>query len=263
MTVDGVSFRQLVEALRRGETVRISGNAGSRLGSSMGVDLLRLGGRGGPTEATGKIVLDGNAGSRMGISMLRGTIYVSGQIEQPLGNVIETETDLCGYRKFISITEALEKGTTVLEPNIMEKSRLVICDGILRDTLGARNRVDKAIGVAEAGMSTGILMRAGLLDVSGCSGSNTGVLLSGGRIIIRGSTGDFTGAEMRKGEIFVGKNAGSFACARMRGGSVYAREGKAVPPAKERMLEPAEQAAVAKALCLNPLYAMMYKRLGL
>ncbi|MDD1751121.1 MAG: tributyrin esterase, partial [Methanothrix sp.] len=68
---------------------------------------------------------------------------------------------------------------------------------------------------------------------------------------------------MRGGEIIVEKSAGSFACAKIRGGSVYAREGKAVPPAKEHMLSSAEQANVAKALGLSPLYAMMYKRLGL
>jgi formylmethanofuran dehydrogenase subunit C len=262
-TIDGLSFRQLVQALQMGETIRIRGDAGNRLGSSLGVDLVRLGGKGGPMEATGKIVVDGDVGNRMGISMLRGAIYVSGQVLPPLGNAIETETDLSGYRKFISITEALEKGVTVREPNSMEESRLVIRDGILRETLGARNRVDKAICVDETGMSTGILMRAGLIDISSCSGNNTGVLLSGGRIVVRGSTGDFTGAEMRKGEIIVGKSAGSFACARMRGGSVYAREGKAVAPAKERMLSPAEQKTVAKALGLSPLYAMMYKRIGL
>ena len=84
-TVSGISFRQMVQALRRGETVEILGDAGSRLGSSLGVDLLRLGGKGGPIEATGKIIVDGNVGSHMGISMLRGAIYVSGEIKSPTG----------------------------------------------------------------------------------------------------------------------------------------------------------------------------------
>jgi len=92
----------LVEALRRGETVRIFGDAGSRLGSSMGVDLMRLGGKGGPIESTGNVIVDGDVGSRMGISMLRGAIYVSGRIDLPMGNVIEVECDRTGYRKFIS-----------------------------------------------------------------------------------------------------------------------------------------------------------------
>ena len=133
-TVSGISLRRMVEALSQGETVRITGDVGSRLGSSLGVDLIRLGGKGGPIETTGKIVVDGNVGSRMGISMLRGSIYVSGRVEPPLGNVIEVESDLTGFRKFISITEALEKGSMVQEPNILDKRGLIIRDGILRDT---------------------------------------------------------------------------------------------------------------------------------
>jgi len=57
----------------------------------------------------------------MGISMLRGSIYVTGRVESPLGNVVEVASDLTGYRKFVSITEALEKGIEVLEPNILGK----------------------------------------------------------------------------------------------------------------------------------------------
>ena len=107
--ISGVSLRRLVEALIQGETIKILGDVGSRLGSSLGVDLVRMGGKGGPFETTGKIVVDGNVGSRMGISMLRGSIYVSGKVETPWGNVIETESDLTGFRKFVSVTEALGK----------------------------------------------------------------------------------------------------------------------------------------------------------
>ena len=84
-TVSGISSAKMVEALRQGETVRIIGDVGSRLGSSLGVDLIRLGGKGGPIETTGKIVVDGDVGSHMGISMLRGSIYVSGRVASPLG----------------------------------------------------------------------------------------------------------------------------------------------------------------------------------
>ena len=38
------SLRQIVQSLREGERVNISGDVGSRLGSSLGVDLIRLGG---------------------------------------------------------------------------------------------------------------------------------------------------------------------------------------------------------------------------
>jgi formylmethanofuran dehydrogenase subunit C len=253
----------MVESLRNGETVSILGDAGSRLGSSMGVDLMRLGGKGGALENTGKIIVDGNVSSRMGISMLRGAIYVSGKVASPLGNAIEAESDLSGFRKFISITEALERSIPVLEPNYRDEQGLVIYDKALRDTVGARNPTGKRIRLlGDAGLSSGILMRSGLLDISGNTESNTGVLLCGGKIIVRGSSGDFTGAEMRSGEIIISENAGSYACAKMKGGSIYAKDGKPLPSAQARPLSPAEQAFVSKALGIVPFYAQMYKRFG-
>ncbi len=264
MEISGISLRKMVDALKKGETVRIKGDAGSRLGSSLGVDLIKLGGKGGPISETGKIIVDGDVGSRMGISIQRGAIYVSGSIEQPLGNVIEAETDLTGYRKYVSITDALENRLPVLGPNQHDERGILIADGILRDTVGARNTSDREIRVkGDAGMSTGILMRSGLIEVSGSSGSNTGVLMRGGRLVIKGSSGDFTGAEMRGGEIFIGENAGSFACAKMLGGAIYAKKGKPVPPAKSRPLSSAEQTAVARIFRISPLYAMMYCKLCL
>lgn len=263
-TVDGISLRQIVQALRQGETVKISGDVGSRLGSSLGVDLVRLGGKGGPVEGTGCLVVDGSAGSRLGISMLRGAIYVSGRIEEPLGNVIETDSDLAGYRKFVSITEALEKGWEVLEPNHLQGQDLFIEDGIIRDTLGARNPTARTIHLdGDAGMSTGILMRSGLIDVEGCAGENTAVLMQGGRMVVRGKTGDFTGAEMAGGEVFIEGDAGSFSCARMRGGAIYARRAMPVPPAKIHPLSPSERSLVARVLDLGPMQALMYSRFGL
>lgn len=263
-TVSGISLRQIVEALHQGETIKITGDVGSRLGSSLGVDLIRLGGKGGPIETTGKIVVDGNTGNRMGISMLRGSIYVSGRVDAPLGNVIEVESDLTGYKKFVSATEALEKGIKVLEPNILDERGLIIDDGILRDTLGARNPTGKTVRLqGDAGMSTGILMSSGQIEVLGDADRNTGVLMRGGRIVVRGNTGDFTGAEMRGGEVFIEGDAGSFTCARMRGGAVYAKEGKPLPPARAQMLNSSEQIKVAKALQIAPLYAMMYLKFGL
>ena len=232
-TVSGISFRKMVQALRQGETVCIQGDAGSRLGSSLGVDLLRLGGKGGPIDHTGRIIVDGDVGSHMGISMLRGTIYVSGEVMPPLGNVVQAESDLSGYRKFVSITEVLEKDLAILLPNEVSERGLAIKDGMIRDTLGARNPTCKEIIMqGDAGMSTGILMRSGLIEIEGDARANTGVLMQGGRIVVLGRTGDFTAAEMRAGEIIIDGDAGSFACARMRGGSVYARQGKSVPPAR-------------------------------
>jgi formylmethanofuran dehydrogenase subunit C len=263
-TVSGVSFRRMVQALRQGETVRISGDAGSRLGSSLGVDLMRLGGNGGPVEDTGKIIVDGDVGSHMGISMLRGAIYVSGEIKSPLGNVVQAPSDMTGYRKFVSATESMEKGLAILEPNVALESGLTICDGILRDTLGARNPTSKTIHLeGDAGMSTGILMRSGLIEIEGDAGQNTGVLLQGGRIVVSGRCGDFTGAEMRGGEIIVGGDAGSFACARMRGGAVYARNAKCLPPARVQMPSTQELSAIARALNVPLMHAMMYQKMCL
>ena len=263
-TVSGISFRKMVQALTRGETIKILGDAGSRLGSSLGVDLLRLGGKGGPVEGTGKIIVEGNVGSHMGISMLRGAIYVSGEIKPPLGNVVQVRSDLNGYRKFVSATEALEKSMHVLEPNTADKNGLTICDGILRDTLGARNPTDKTVRLqGDAGMSTGILMRCGLIDISGDAGPNTGVLMQGGRIVVRGRAGDFTGAEMRGGEILVEGDAGSFTCASMKGGAVYARGGKSVPPVRMHLPSSLELSALAKVLKIPILHAMMYRKICL
>ena len=260
--VSGTSFRKMVEALRQGDTVKILGDAGSRLGSSLGEDLLRLGGRGGPIERTGRIIVDGDVAGHMGISMQRGAIYVSGSVKPPLGNVVQTDSDLSGYRKFISITEVLEKNLNIIEPNASDEKGLIIGDGILRDTLGARNPTSKKIKLkGNAGMSTGILMRSGSIEVYGDAASNTGVLLQGGRIVVLGSTGDFTGAEMRGGEIIVEDDAGSYSCARMKGGAVYAKKGKPIPPARMLIPDSREQSAIAQALNIPLLHAMMYRKL--
>lgn len=262
--VGGSSRRKLVDALKRGETVHIRGNAGSALGSSLGVDLVKLVGKGGALPNVGSVIVDGNVGKRMGISMLRGAIYLGGLAEEPLGNVIEVETDRTGYRKFVSITEVLEKNIQVLEPNILKDSGLFINDGLYRDTVGARNPTKKIIRIkGSAGMSTGILMSLGHIEIFGNADRNTGALMRGGRIAVRGGTGDFTGLEMRCGEIFVHGHAGSYACARMSGGSIYARSCKAVPPAKEHQLNQNELATLIRVLELNPIHAMMYKRWGL
>jgi len=261
--VGGQSYRALIEALRLKETIFIKGDVGGRLGSSMGVDLVKFGGSGGPLEV-GDIVVDGDVGSRMGISMLRGSIYVSGRVGHPLGNVVEVASDRSGYRRFVSITEALDRAMEVLPPNRMDELGIDLDDGLLRETVGARSSSDRRIRVhGDAGMSAGILMSAGLLQVEGNSGRNSGVLLRGGRLVVQGDADDFTGTEMRSGQIFIKGSAGRFACARMKGGSVYARSGKPVPPARESRPGPEEQKELSKALELSLLHAMIYKKFSL
>lgn len=259
--IDGWSYRALVDALRRGGTVRILGDVGSRLCSSMGVDLMRLGGSGGAVDV-GKVIVDGDVGPRMGISMIRGAIYVSSRVEEPLGNVIEVESDLSGYRKFVSITELLEKGYSPLHPNELSDGVLRICDGVSRETIGARNESPGRIEVfGNAGMSAGILMRSGILEIHGCSGRNTGVLLSGGTVIVHGDTEDFTATEMRSGDIFVKGSAGGFACSRMRGGCVFARECRPVPPARLSSPTSEDIRRISKIFGISSIHAMMYRKI--
>jgi formylmethanofuran dehydrogenase subunit C len=196
--------------------------------------------------------------------MLRGAVYVSGEVKTPLGNVVEVSSDASGYRKFVSITELLERGGQALEPNFLEGKALTLKDGLIRDTLGARLDCDGRVRVeGPAGMSPGILISSGLIMVEGDCGKNAGVLMKGGRLVILGDADDFSGAEMRSGQIFIKGSAGSYCCAKMKGGSLFAREGKAVPPASVRQPDQAELSDIARVLHLNPIYAMMYRKFSL
>lgn len=65
------TYEQLVHALKNGEDVTLKGNAGKRLGSSLGVDLKSFGGTG-RSISTGSIVVEGDIDTRMGISMICG-----------------------------------------------------------------------------------------------------------------------------------------------------------------------------------------------
>jgi len=253
-----------VVALKQGDAVRIRGDVGGRLGSSLGVDLASFGGTGGPIENAGSITVDGDVGPRAGISMLRGSIFVSGSVAEPLGNVIEVESERTGYRKYVSITEVLERGGRVLSPNLHDEGELVLRDGHLRETLASRSRSEKVLRVeGDAGMSAGILMRSGLLEIRGDAGRNAGVLMRGGRLIVRGRCDDFTAAEMTGGEIFVEGDAGGYICTKMTGGAVYAPKGKPIPPAKAQQLKGDEAGLVSKVLGVNSFQAMMYKKFGL
>ncbi|VVB72200.1 Molybdenum-containing formylmethanofuran dehydrogenase 1 subunit C [uncultured archaeon] len=148
-----------------------------------------------------------------------------------------------------------------MEPNTPDQKGLVIRDGLFRDTVGARNPTEKTVCLeGDAGMSTGILMQNGKVEVQGDAGQNTGVLMRGGRVVVHGSTGDFTGAEMRGGEVYVEGDAGSYACAKMRGGAVFARSAKAVPPVKAYPLDGDDLRKVSAIFSLNSFYAMMYKK---
>jgi formylmethanofuran dehydrogenase subunit C len=260
--VGGHTYKEIVSHLRCKETVKVIGDVGGRLGSSMGADLVAFGGRGGACSV-GSIIVDGNAGSRMGISMLSGSIYLSGNAADPLGNVLEVESDLTGYRKFVSITEVASgiSSASVKGPNEKAEGRLAIKDGILRETICARCDAPCEIVVnGDVGMSAGILMKKGVLKIEGDAGKNTGVLLRGGTVIVEGRTEEFTAAEMRRGTIFVSGDAGSFLGARMTGGAVFALNGKPVPPVRSQIPSAEEQGMIQRVLRISQIESMMFKK---
>ncbi len=252
------TYKDLVECLKRGEDVHIKGDAGKRLGSSLGVDLKFFGGTG-KARKSGSIIVDGNVDTRMGISMVSGAIYVKGRVKQPLGNVIEVESDCSGYHKYRSITGILHEGLSeaLILPNALTRNCLLIKDGLVRDTIAARLDSDANVIVeGDAGMSTGILMRRGTVHVRGDAGMNTGVLLEGGTLAV-GGAGEFAGAYMRGGTLIISGKSKGYVGANMRGGAVFLKGkamGKSVPPdgGDIRMLE--------RLLDISRVEAMMFRK---
>jgi formylmethanofuran dehydrogenase subunit C len=216
------TYEDLVSALKNGEDMNIIGNVGKRLGSSLGVDLKFFGGTG-KSIPVGSIIVDGDIDTRMGISMTSGAIYVKGNVKEPMGNVVEVDSDRAGYLKFRSITDFLTEGSDdlILPPNSLEDGCIYLRDGIIRDTIGARLDVDREVIVdGNAGMSTGILMERGLIHVDGDSGMNTGVLLRGGTVIT-GNAGEFAGVYMAGGSLVIKGKAKGFVGANMKGGTIF------------------------------------------
>ncbi len=238
--VSGISFKNLVEHLQNNGIIHIKGNVGHRFCSSMGADLKYFGGNGGRID-TGIVIVDGNIDTRFGISMVSGTVYVNenNYIKEPVGNIIEVESDIEGYKKYISITEYIEERyitEKLLKPNRFDKNscRLVLNDGVVRDTVGARLNKDATIEInGNVDLSTGILMKKGIVIVNGDAGKNTGAVLNGGTVVIDGDTGDFTAFEMKKGTIIVNGDAGKYLCANKKDGVVYAKNGSPVLPTKK------------------------------
>jgi formylmethanofuran dehydrogenase subunit C len=223
------TYEELVTCLKLGEDVHIKGNAGKRLGSSLGVDLKFFKGTGGSLKV-GSIIVDGDVDTRMGISIVSGSIYVRGQVKQPLGNIIEVASDREGYRKYCSITGLLQdfSNEKVVSPNVLTEETLCINDGAVRDTIAARLDSDASIIVnGNAGMSTGILMKRGTVQVHGDTGMNTGVLMRGGLLIVC-DTEEFAGAYMKGGNLVIRGKSKGYAGANMKGGAIYLK-GKAMP----------------------------------
>jgi formylmethanofuran dehydrogenase subunit C len=246
------TYEEVVEALKRGEDVYIKGDVGTRVGSSLGVDLVFFGGTGKELPDVGSIIIDGNTNPHLGLSMLSGALYVKGDVKEPLGNVVRVESDLSGYKKFISITWLLhhpeeQKLHTLCEPNEFKEGELLLTDRIVRDTLAARCCKEAKVHVkGDVGISVGILMRTGLVVVEGNAGMNAAALLNGGTVVILGDAAEFLGVELKKGVILVKGNTKGYVGAKMIGGKILCRKTKPVPPVKEKKLEKDDLALLTK-----------------
>ena len=252
------TYEDLVACLKQGEDVHIKGSAGRRLGSSLGVDLKFFGGTGRALK-TGSIIVEGSADTRMGISMVTGAIYVKGDVKQPIGNVIEVESERTGYRKYRSITGILQEGLkeTIVPPNVLAGDCLLLRDGLIRDTVAARLDSDKKVVVdRDAGMSTGILMKRGTVHIQGSSGMNTGVLLEGGTIIAD-NAGEFAGTSMRGGVLIIAGKAQGYTGANMRGGAIFYK-GKAI--ARTIPLDEGDIRVLVRLLGISQVESMMFKK---
>ncbi len=233
-----LTFGEVVEHLKNGGDVRINGDAGHRLASSMGVDLKYFGGNG-KDIPVGDVYVEGDADTRMGISMARGNIYVKGKVKEPMGNLVEIKTDAKGYKKYRSITDIIHhglEGDQLLACQLIG-NKLVINDKTVKDTVGARLDRDAEIIVnGKADLSSGILMRKGAVCINGPAGKNSGALLNGGNLIIDGNADDFTAIDMIKGKIIINGDAGKFLAANKKTGIILAKEGRPIPPAEEKSL---------------------------
>ncbi|MDY9922614.1 hypothetical protein [Methanobacterium sp.] len=238
-----LNFGEVVEHLKNKGNIRINGDAGHRLASSVGVDLQYFGGTGRDIPV-GDIYVEGDVDTRMGISMTRGSIYVKGKVNEPMGNLVEVKSGQNGYRQFRSITDLITngpEGDKLLGCQFAGK-RFIINDGTVKDTVGARLNADvDIIKQGNVDLSTGILMRKGSTRINGKAGKNTGALLNGGTIIIDGNTDDFTAIDMIKGTIIVNGDAGKFLAANKKKGIILAKNGSPIPPVDEKPLQSADQ----------------------
>ncbi len=246
------SYEDVVKALKNGEDVHIKGDVGTNLGSSLGVDLVFFGGNGKELPGVGSIIVEGNAGSHLGLSMLSGVIYVKGEVTEPLGNVVQVQSDLDGYKKFVSITWLLHHPEereieSILAPNKFKDEELFLADRILRNTLAARCMKEAKVHVkGDVGISVGILMQNGLVLIEGNAGMNAAALLNGGTVVVLGDAAEFLGVELKKGVVFVRGKCKGYVGAEMTGGRIICRKTKPIPPVKETKLGKDDLALLAE-----------------
>lgn len=259
----GYTYRQLVDELRKGGDVHINGSVGTRLGYSLGVDLAHFGGTG-KTEPAGRIFVDGDIGPEAGMAMSAGTLYLTGDIEEPLGNIIEVSSDEEGYRKFISITELLcGNRSEVPAGNTFDagNKKLILTDRILRGTLASRCDCNVEIIVeGDVYNGTGLLMKSGMVWVRGKAGLNTGAHLNGGNVVVEGTVGEFAGAYMKAG-VLLFNDAKGYAGAGMLGGTIYSRKKiPPAPPAEKMRMGGKDSSTVRKLTGSGRVESMLYNK---
>ena len=259
------TYRNLTDALKTETEVHIKGDVGARLAQGMGADIRHLGGTGGIGAGTAsRIFIDGDVGAEAGFGMVAGAVYVSGKIEEPLGNILEVRSDVKGYRKFVSVTDLLcnhRSEVPVSNSLDSDKLRLVLHDGILRGTLCARCDCPADVLVEGAAYNgTGLLMQKGTVTVTGDAGMNTGAHLNGGTVVVRGVAGEFAGAYMKRGVLLVGDCMG-YSGADMEGGAIYSRRKIATsPPAEKTRITGADISLIRKLVGAGRFESMRYSK---
>ncbi|WP_406658047.1 formylmethanofuran dehydrogenase [Methanolobus sp. ZRKC2] len=258
------SYSEIVEALKAGDDIHIKGDVGKNFAYSMGADLRHFGGSG-DAEKAGNIFVDGNIGPEAAMGMVSGSLYASGEIEEPFGNIIEVLSDIEGYRKFRSITDIACNGpgndTLVSNEYNSSDRTLILNDGLLRGTIGARcyNPV-KIIVENDTHNGTGVLMKGGTVIVHGNAGMNTGSHLYGGKVAIHGSVGEFAGAYMKAG-VLAFHEAKGFIGAGMAGGSIYSKKkAKTSSPAAKVKMKGEDSALMRKLMGAGRVESMLYNK---
>ena len=258
------NYQNLVDALKGGADVHIKGDVGERLAYSMGADLKHLGGSGRP-EPAGRIFVNGSVGREAGMGMVAGALYISGTVQEPLGNIIEVVSDVGGYRKFCSITDIMCSGPgedTLVSNSLDEDDNILILnDGILRGTIGARMDCRGTVRVeGDAYNGTGLLMRQGIVYVEGNVGMNTGSRLAGGTVAISGKVDEFAGVYMKSGSLVI-KEAKGYVGANMTGGAIYSKKKVPLSPPATPVKKSVENIKMLRrVLGVGHLEAMLYNK---
>ncbi|WP_321430576.1 formylmethanofuran dehydrogenase [uncultured Methanolobus sp.] len=258
------TYRDIVDELKTGGDVRITGNVGKNFAYSLGAGIKRLGGSG-EIEKAGRIFIDGNVGPEAGMGMAAGTLYIRGDIEYPLGNIIEVASDVPEYRKFRSVTDVLCNGTDndeliVNEFNETERT-LILKDGIPRGTVAARCPCDaKVIIEGDAHNGTGMLASNATVIINGNAGMNTGSHLDGGTVVVHGEVGEFAGAYMKGGKLIF-LNAKGFIGAGMEGGAIYSKnKAKSSPPAAKSRMKGDDSKLMRELMDAGRVESMLYNK---